>query len=106
MTIVQQIATIFVAGAVTWFTRFSPFVVFRHGAPPFVRFLGRALPGAIFGLLVVYCVKDVDLTAAPHGLPEAIGIAAVALSYLWRENMLISIGVGTAAYMLLVNLVF
>ena len=89
-------------------TRFLPFIIFngKRKTPPLVEHLGKVLPCAIMGMLVVYCLKDVSLTSAPFGLPELIGIAVVALLHIWKRNSLLSIGVGTVCYMLLVQLVF
>ena len=103
-----QVITVLLAGAATVLTRFLPFWAFPPGKPTprYITYLGRALPGAIFALLVVYCLKDVDALGGHHGLPEALGIALVTLTYLWRRNMLVSIFAGTALYMVLVNLVF
>ena len=58
------------------------------------------------GMLVVYCLKDVTLAAAPFGIPEFLGCAVVALLHIWKRSTLLSIGVGTVVYMLLVQLVF
>lgn len=64
------------------------------------------LPYAIMGMLVVYCLKDVDVTCIPFGIPEVMGCAVVALLHVWKRNTLLSIGVGTVCYMLLVQFVF
>lgn len=108
MTTTQQILTIAIIAAGTALTRFLPFLLFPAGkpTPSWVRFLGRCLPAAVFGLLVVYCLKNVSLLAAPHGLPELIAIAVVVALHLWRRQMLLSIAAGTVCYMLLVQLVF
>ena len=74
--------------------------------PAVVLYLGRVLPAAVMGLLVVYCLKNVSWTAAPHGLPELLSIAAVAVLHRWKGNVLLSIAGGTALYMLLVQAVF
>ena len=71
-----------------------------------ILYLGKVLPCAVMGMLVVYCLKDVAFLQAPFGLPELIGIVVVALLHLWKRNSLLSIGVGTVAYMLLVQFVF
>ena len=71
MTTFQQVLTVLIAGAATVLTRFLPFFAFRNGAPRYIRYLGNVLPGAIFGMLVVYCLKDVDVLAGAHGAPEA-----------------------------------
>ena len=89
-------------------TRFLPFLIFneKRKTPPLVEYLGKVLPCAVMGMLVVYCLKDVSWTSTPFGLPELIGIAIVALLHIWKRNSLLSIGVGTVCYMLLVQLVF
>ena len=108
MTTLQEILTIGLCALATMLTRFLPFVIFRaeKPTPKYVAYLGKALPAAIFGMLVVYCLKNVDVTAGSHGLPELIAIAAVVLLHLWKRNMLLSIGGGTLCYMLLVQMVF
>lgn len=92
----------------TMLTRFLPFLAFggKKPVPKYVEYLGKALPGAALGLLVVYCFKDVSILAAPHGLPELVALAVTAALHLWKRNMLLSIAAGTASYMLLVNFVF
>lgn len=106
MTTFQQVLTVLIAGAATVLTRFLPFFAFRNGAPRYIRYLGNVLPGAIFGMLVVYCLKDVDVLAGTHGTPEALGILVTGRVYLWRRDMLWAILAGTLSYMLLVNLVW
>lgn len=87
--------------------RFAPFIVFSsEQTPPIILYLGRVLPFAIMGMLVVYCLKGVSILSAPHGMPEAIAIAFVALSYLWKRNTLASIALGTVLYMFLVQVIF
>lgn len=95
-----------VMAAVSALLRFLPFLVFRKRTPPYVAYLGRVLPPAIIGMLVVYCLKDVTLTAAPFGLPELIACLTVAAVQLWRRSSLWSILAGTAVYLMLVNVVF
>lgn len=106
MTPLQQIATVLIAGSATVLTRFLPFAAFRKGAPAYIRYLGTVLPGAVFGLLVVYCLKDVDIMAGGRGVPEALGILATAAIFLWRRDMLWAILAGTLSYMVLVNFFF
>ena len=84
--------------------RALPFLVFRKGTPPVIAYLGRVLPPAMIGLLVVYCLKDVSPAAAPHGLPEAAAILAVAALQAWKRNSLLSILSGTALYMALIRI--
>ena len=108
MTLTQQLITIAVVALGTMLTRFLPFLVFPEGkpTPKYVQYIGKALPGAVFGLLVIYCLKNVSLFAGSHGLPELIAIAVVVLLHLWKRQMLLSIAAGTVCYMLLVQLVF
>ena len=108
MTLTQRILTIAVIVLGTMLTRFLPFLLFPAGkpTPKAVHYLGSVLPGAVFGLLVVYCLKNVSLFTGSHGLPELISIALVVLLHLWKRQMLLSIAGGTACYMLLVQYFF
>ena len=101
-------ALVAVIAAVTALTRFLPFLLFggKRQPPRAVVYLGQALPCAIMGMLVVYCLRGVTPLAPPHGIPEAVGIALAVLLYLWKRNTLLSIGGSTVVYMLLVQLVF
>ena len=108
MNNLHSILIIAVAALVTAATRFAPFLIFggNRKIPPIIEYLGKVLPYAIMGMLVVYCLKDVDFLAAPFGLPELLGCAIVALLHVWKRNSLLSIGVGTVCYMLLVQFIF
>lgn len=108
MTFAQQAITIALCVVGTMATRFAPFLLFseKNPVPDYVQYLGRALPSAVFGMLVVYCLKDVSLLSGTHGIPELIAIAATVALHLWKHQMLVSIAGGTAVYMLLVQLVF
>ena len=108
LTPLETLITIGMVALGTQITRFLPFLLFagRDRTHPFVAYLGRVLPYAAIGLLVVYCLKSVTLTAAPHGLPEALAILCVAALHLWKNNTLLSIGGGTVIYMLLVQTIF
>ena len=108
MTVQQQLITIGLCVLGTMLTRFLPFILFPAGkpTPKFIQYLGKALPGSVFGMLVVYCLKNVNILGGSHGLPELIAIAIVVGLHLWKRQMLLSIAGGTIAYMLLVQLVF
>ena len=108
LTPFQTIVMILAVAAGTQLTRWLPFWLFPENRepPPVVTYLGRVLPAAVMGLLVVYCLKNVTWTAAPHGFPELLAIFAVVLLHRWRDNVLLSIAGGTALYMALVQLVF
>ncbi|MBQ2265802.1 MAG: AzlD domain-containing protein [Clostridia bacterium] len=102
------ILSILVIAAVTAALRFIPFAVFsaNRKTPEIIVYLGKILPYAIMAMLVVYCLKSVNLMAAPFGIPELIGVLVVVLLHIWKRNTLLSIAVGTACYMLLVQIVF
>lgn len=108
MTVTEQIITIGIIAAGTMLTRFLPFLVFPADkpVPKFITYLGKYLPSAIFGFLVVYCLKDVSLISGSYGLPELISITAVVLLHLWKRKTLLSISGGTIIYMLLIQFVF
>ena len=95
-----------VMAAVTMLLRFLPFLVFRKEPPAYITYLGKVLPPAIIGMLVIYCLKDVSLFARPFGLPELIAVAGVAAVQAWKRNSLVSILTGTVLYMVLIRLVF
>lgn len=108
MTLLQQIITIAMCAAATMLTRFLPFMVFRSDrpTPKYIQYLGKVLPGAIFGMLVVYCLRNVSPMQYSYGLPELIAIAITIGLHLWRRQMLVSIAGGTVCYMLLVQFIF
>ena len=108
MTNTQILISIILLTIGTVLTRFLPFIVFRENkeAPKFVQYLGKALPAAIFSMLVAYCLKNVQLLGGSHGLPEFIAIAVTASLHLWKRQILLSISGGTVAYMILVQMVF
>lgn len=106
--IVRGICIVAALVAATMITRFLPFLLFPSGkeTPPFMEYLGRSLPYATIGLLVVYCLKDVSLVGSSHGFPEMIAVAAIVVLHWWKGNSLLSIGVGTVLYMVLIQRVF
>ncbi|HGA1022295.1 TPA: branched-chain amino acid transporter permease [Bacillus cereus] len=108
MSIFQQIITISMVVLGTMLTRFLPFVVFPSDrpTPQYVQYLGRVLPSAVIGLLVIYCFKDVNLFNGSHGIPELIAVALVMVLHLWKRQMLLSIAGGTIIYMVLVQFLF
>ena len=105
---INDVLLIAIVALVTMALRFLPFLIFGENrtTPPVIAYLGKVLPFAIMGMLVVYCLKDVNLTTVPFGIPELIGCSVVAVLHLWKRNTLLSIGAGTVCYMLLVQFVF
>lgn len=108
MTITEQIITIGMVILGTAITRFLPFLLFPADkpTPKYIQYLGKVLPSAVFGLLVVYCLKNVSLFEGSRGIPELVSILVVVLLHLWKRQMLLSIAGGTICYMLLVQFVF
>ena len=108
MNIWQQIVIIGIVVFGTMLTRFLPFLIFgrKKEAPKYIQYLGKVLPAAVFGLLVVYCLKDVNLFTGSHGIPEAIAILVVVLLHVWKRQMLLSIAGGTVCYMVLLQVFF
>lgn len=108
MTLTEQMITILMVVLGTMLTRFLPFLLFPADkpTPKYVQYLGNVLPAAVFGLLIVYCLKNVSLFSGSHGLPELIAIAVVVGLHYWKRQMLLSIAGGTICYMLLVQFVF
>lgn len=97
-----------VIALVTLLLRSLPFLIFsgKRKTPAFITYLSNVLPYAIMGMLVVYCLRGIELIAAPHGLPELIACGVVVGLHLWRKNTLLSIAAGTVVYMALIQLVF
>ena len=95
-----------VMAAVTVLLRFLPFLVFRRHTPKYILYLGKVLPPAIIGMLVVYCLRDVSVTEKPFGIPELIAAACVVGLHVWKRSAIISILGGTAVYMILIQMVF
>lgn len=108
MTTAQILISIALLTLGTMLTRFLPFIIFRENreAPKFVQYLGNVLPAAIFSMLVVYCLKNVQFLSDSHGAPEIIAILVTAGLHLWKRQILLSIAGGTVAYMILVQMIF
>ncbi len=101
-------AIVSVVALVTILLRFLPFIIFNGKAktPRFIEYLGKVLPYAIMGMLVVYCLKGISFVKAPYGIPELVSCALTALVYAWKRNTLFGIVAGTLCYMVFVQLIF
>ena len=108
MTLTQQLITIAMIVLGTALTRYLPFMLFPAGkqTPPYVRYLGKVLPSAVFGLLVIYCLRNVNVLGGTYGFPELLAITLVIVLHLWKRQMLLSIAGGTIFYMILVQTLF
>jgi len=108
LTPVQTITIICMVTIGTMITRFLPFLVFQGTKlnNSYISYLGQVLPYSVIGLLVVYCLKSLNFKSPTYWIPEAIAIICIIALHYWKENSLLSIGVGTVIYMLLVQFVF
>lgn len=108
LTAIQTIITILAIAFGTMLTRFTPFLLFPENKEPSktILYLGKVLPPAMMGLLVVYCLKGVSFAEASHGIPEAAAIVCIFILHRWKSNVLLSIGGGTILYMFLQQIVF
>ncbi len=108
MSNAHSVLLIVVISVVTMLLRFLPLWIFGNGqqTPAVIQYLGKVLPYAIMGMLVVFCLKSVSFVSAPHGLPELIACGTVVGLHLWKRNTAVSIVGGTVVYMMLVQMVF
>lgn len=108
MNTLHSLMIIVVVSLVTILIRFLPFVIFHNDnkIPKSLEYLGSVLPGAIMGMLVIYCFKSTTVTVWPFALPELISTVVIAGLYLWKRNTLLSIGIGTVLYMFCVQIIF
>ncbi|WP_396128220.1 branched-chain amino acid transporter permease [Clostridium sp.] len=108
MSLIQRVIMICMVILGTVITRFLPFFIFTSDkpTPKYVQYLGKMLPSAALGMLVIYCLKDVSLFRGNHAIPELISIMVIILLHFWKRQMLISIAGGTILYMILVQLIF
>ena len=104
----QALVLVLIMAAITFLVRMLPFLLFPGSkeTPPYIVYLGKVLPFAIIGMLLVYCLKNVQVTQAPFGLPELIAGVCIVAVHVWKRNTLLSIGGGTLLYMFLVQAVF
>ncbi|KPU44432.1 branched-chain amino acid transport protein (AzlD) [Oxobacter pfennigii] len=108
LTPIQTFIIICMVTIGTIITRFLPFIIFQgtKSNNSYISYLGQVLPYSAIGLLVVYCLKSVNFKSHAYGIPEAVAIIFIILLHYWKENTLLSIGVGTVIYMVLVQAVF
>lgn len=108
MSFPEECITIGLCALASILTRALPFLLLseKKPTPPIVRYLGNVLPAAVFGMLIIYCLKDTSFLNSSHGLPEIAGIIATVLLHLKFRQMLLSIGGGTAVYMTLIQFIF
>ncbi|PTI69420.1 branched-chain amino acid transporter permease [Mammaliicoccus vitulinus] len=102
MSVSNQIITIIIIVIATMITRFLPFLVFKNKEmPDYILYLGDALPPALFGMLVIYSLKDINFLSSNHAIPEMIAIIVIVIIHIWKRNMIVSMVLGTATYIFL-----
>ena len=108
MTLTEQILTVAAVVFATMLTRFLPFLILSENReiPSYIKYLGKIFPCAIFALLIIYCLRNVEIFSGSHGLPEFFGIILTALIHLWQRKMLLSMAFGTGIYMILIRFIF
>ncbi|MFU0789123.1 MAG: Branched-chain amino acid transport protein AzlD [Virgibacillus proomii] len=108
MSVMEQIIIISMVILGTMLTRFIPFILFppEKSTPKYVEYLGKVLPSAVIGLLVIYCFRNVSFTSGSHGIPELIAVGVVVILHFWKKNMFLSIAGGTIVYMTMIQAVF
>lgn len=108
LSVKMSLLIIVVVGITTFSTRVIPFLLFPKGReiPKTVQYLGKVLTPAVIGMLVVYCLKNTTVLEKPYAIPELISVVTVAVLHIWKRNNLLSIGVGTVLYMVLIQVVF
>lgn len=108
LTPIQTLITILAIALGTMLTRFIPFLLFpeKKEPPQIITYLGKVLPPAMMGLLVVYCLRNVSITTGARGLPELLSIVLIVILHRWKNNVLLSIAGGTLLYMFLIQGIF
>ncbi|GLI90997.1 branched-chain amino acid transporter permease [Bacillus subtilis] len=108
MTVPQRVIIILIVVFGTMMTRFLPFLIFSADkpTPSYIKYLGKVLPPAVFGLLVIYSLRKVNVFEGNYGIPELVSVLVIIVLHSWKRNMLLSIASGTILYMFLVQIVF
>lgn len=108
MTVSEQVIMVAAAVLGTMVTRYLPFLLFpaNKQTPPIITYLGKMLPAAVMGLLVIFSFKDVAWLSGSHGIPELLATALVIGLQVFVKNILLTIASGTIFYMFLVQYIF
>lgn len=103
----HSVLIVAVVAIVTIALRFLPFLIFgeKRKIPEVILYLGKVLPYAIMGMLVIYCLRSITTGSAGTGIAQLIACMVVVVLHLWKRNTLISIIGGTAVYMVLVQMI-
>lgn len=103
----HSLLIVIVTAVVTAFLRFLPFLIFggKRKIPEIVLRLGKMLPCAVMGMLVVYCLKDISFFSFGSFFPPIAASGVVVLLHILKKNSLLSIVGGTAVYMILIHII-
>ncbi len=104
----HEVLILAVLAAVTLLIRILPFIIMKDGRriPDSVAYLGRVLPQASMGMLVVYCLRDINFLTAPYGIPQLISVAVTVFAYTLKKDTSLSVIAGTLCYIILVQRLF
>ncbi len=102
----HAVMVVVIASLITALIRFAPFIIFRDKTPEAVIYLGKVLPFAMMGMLVVYCLKSTSFEKVSGFMPSVISLGFIFILHKWKHNTLLSILLGTVCYMVLVQKVF
>lgn len=104
MNLHYVIGGVLVSSLVTIFLRFAPFLFVKGKMiSPQIQSLSSALPYAVMGMLVVYCLRDTSFIQPPYGLYETLALGVTTMIHIWKRNTLVSIITGTIFYMILIQ---
>jgi len=105
LTLLSAFIATIISALIIFATRLFPFALFSHKEPPAIlRFIEKYIPPMIMAILLVYCFNGIDFSQKPYGLPHFIALTVTTLTYLWKNNSMISIFGGTIVFMILQNL--
>ena len=104
----HSVLLVAVAGLVTLALRAAPFLILggERKTPEFISYLGRVLPSAVMGMLVIYCLRNVSFAVVSNWLPQLLCCGVVVLVHVLKRSTLLSIVCGTVCYMILVQHIF
>lgn len=66
-----------------------------------LAYVGKALPAYVMMLLVLYEIKLDSFVVYPYALPALISLGIVVMMHIWLRQVLLSMSVGTASFILL-----
>ena len=100
-----SLKVVIICALCTLLERALPFLIFRNREiPKTVSYLGKVLPMTIIATLVIYCLRNTSLNEISSVIPTLVAVIITVAVHLWKNNTLLSILSGTAACMILTQL--